>query len=219
MVIPPLRQTEDAPLRSSNEEKVEILRAKFFPKSNQADLSDMDAIHDIPRFSMDITVTENELSKVIRKLPNGKAPGPDGIPNEVWKRILNTVGKELARVITGILRLGELPGSFKESTTVALRKEKKKDYSLPGSYRPIVCENTIAKIVEKVIADGITREAEERGLLLWNQIGARKNRSTLSALELLTGSIQTAWAAKKKVVSVLGPVSYTHLTLPTKRIV
>ena len=164
----------------------------------------MDTIHNILRFSIDITVTEDALLNVIRKLPNGKAPGPDGIPNEVWKMILETVSKELAKVITGILRSGELPESFKESITVVLRKEKRKDYLLPGSYRPIVYKNTIAKIVEKVIADGITQEAEERGLLPWNQMGARKNRSTLSALELLTGSIQTAWAAKKKVVSVLG---------------
>ena len=35
-------------------------------------------------------------------------------------------------------------------------------------------------------------------------MGARKQRSTLSALELLTESIQTVWAAKKKVVLVLG---------------
>ena len=126
----------------------------------------MDAIHNIPRFSIDITVTKNQLSNVIRKLPNGKALGLDGIPNKVWKRILNTVSKELARVITRILRSGKLPESFKESTTVALRKEKRKDYLLPGSYRLIICENTIVKIVEKVIADEITREAEERGLLL-----------------------------------------------------
>ncbi len=35
-------------------------------------------------------------------------------------------------------------------------------------------------------------------------MGARKKRSTLSAIELLTGSIQTAWKAKKPIVSVLG---------------
>ena len=35
-------------------------------------------------------------------------------------------------------------------------------------------------------------------------MGARKQRSTLLALELLTESIQIAWAVKKKVVSVLG---------------
>src|SRR5947209_15083142 len=47
-------------------------------------------------------------------------------------------------------------------------------------------------------------EAESRGLIPCNQMGARKSRSTLSALELLSGSIQTAWKAKKAVVSVLG---------------
>jgi hypothetical protein len=35
-------------------------------------------------------------------------------------------------------------------------------------------------------------------------MGARKKRSTLSALELLTGLIQTAWKAKKAIISVLG---------------
>ena len=153
---------------------------------------------------MDITVTEDELSNVLRKLPNGKAPGPDRIPNEAWKEIPKTIRKELTETITGILSSGELPASFKESTIMALRKEKKKDYLLLGSYRLIALKNIIAKIVEKIIANRITEEAEARGLLSWNQMGARKNRSTLSALELLTGSIQTAWAAKKKVVLVLG---------------
>ena len=51
---------------------------------------------------------------------------------------------------------------------VVVRKDKKKDYSLPGSYRPIALENIIAKIVEKIIAIKITQEAETRGLLLWN---------------------------------------------------
>ena len=69
-------------------------------------------------------------------------------------------------MITGILRSGALPVSFKDLITVALRKEKKKDYILPGSYRLIVCKNTIVKIVEKVIADRIIKVAKERELLL-----------------------------------------------------
>ena len=115
---------------------------------------------------MDVTVTKKDLLNIIHKLLNRKAPGPDGIPNEAWKVIQETVGEELAGVITGILLSGELPASFKESTTVALRKEKKKDYLLPGSYRLIIYKNTIVKIVEKIIIEGITTEAEERGLLL-----------------------------------------------------
>lgn len=48
---------------------------------------------------------------------------------------------------------GTLPARYKESITIALRKEGKKDYSLPGSYRPIALENTLAKTVEKIIAN------------------------------------------------------------------
>ena len=51
-------------------------------------------------------------------------------------------------------------------TTVVLRKEGKADYSIPGSYRPIALENTLSKILEKVIADRIADTAEEHALLL-----------------------------------------------------
>jgi hypothetical protein len=43
-------------------------------------------------------------------------------------------------------------------------------------------------VVEKILATRMMHEAEERGLIPWNQMGARKHRSTLSALELLSGS-------------------------------
>ncbi|OCK83582.1 hypothetical protein K432DRAFT_276893, partial [Lepidopterella palustris CBS 459.81] len=55
---------------------------------------------------------------------------------------------------------GELPSQLKESTTVTLRKEAKKDYSLPGSYRPIAVENALTKVIEKVVADRISAAAE-----------------------------------------------------------
>ncbi|RKF79934.1 hypothetical protein GcM3_050030 [Golovinomyces cichoracearum] len=46
--------------------------------------------------------------------------------------------------------------------------------------------------------------AEEWEILLWVQMGARKNRSTLSALELLTSTVQTAWKANPgRTVSML----------------
>jgi len=50
-------------------------------------------------------------------------------------------------------------------TTVILRKEGKVDYLIPGSYRPIALENTLSKILEKVIADYIVDTVEEHALL------------------------------------------------------
>ena len=63
---------------------------------------------------------------------------------------------------------------LKESTIIVLRKENKKDYSLLRSYRPIALENTLVKIIEKLLANRLIDAAEAYNLLLWNQIGVRK---------------------------------------------
>jgi hypothetical protein len=47
-----------------------------------------------------------------------------------------------------------------------LRKEGKVDYLFPGSYYPIALENTLSKILERVIADYIVDMAKEYALLL-----------------------------------------------------
>ena len=47
-----------------------------------------------------------------------------------------------------------------------LRKEGKVDYLLLGSYYPITLENTLSKILERVIADYIADIAKEYALLL-----------------------------------------------------
>jgi hypothetical protein len=51
-------------------------------------------------------------------------------------------------------------------TIYILRKEGKADYLLPGSYCPIALENTLNKILERVVADHIVDTAEEHALLL-----------------------------------------------------
>ena len=48
---------------------------------------------------------------------------------------------------------------------MVLYKEGKKDYSLPGSYGPIALKNMLAKVLEKYIANIISKTAEEQGLL------------------------------------------------------
>ena len=145
-------------------------------------------------------------------MPPRKAPGPDGIPNEVLKALGPDIAAGIAHGINklvadynpeSILDYSLQPG-LKESTTVVLRKEGRSDYTQPGSYRPIALENTIAKVMEKVLADRLSKAAEDHDLLPWTQMGARKNRSTMSAVGLLTSCVQSAWQAKPgSVVSML----------------
>ena len=50
--------------------------------------------------------------------------------------------------------------------TFILYKEGKADYLFLGSYRPIALENTLSKILERVIVDHIVDTAKEYALLL-----------------------------------------------------
>lgn len=203
--LPAIRRTEQDTASDRDEDKIQILAEKFFPAGKQADLIDINS-RAAPAQTLDIppTVTTEALRTIIQKLPNNKAPGPDGLPNEVLKNLRETIVEDLAKAISRLFASGTLPQRMRESTTIALRKEGKKDYSIPSSYRPIALENSIAKLIEKALAEALTEAAEKSNLLPWNQMGARKKRSTLSALEVLTDSVQTAWRARPGcVVSTL----------------
>jgi hypothetical protein len=83
----------------------------------------------------------------------------------VLKALVSEIGEGIARGINESLVKRVLPVGYRESTTITLRKEGKKDYSLLNAYRLIALENTLAKVVEKVIANRISTVAESRGLL------------------------------------------------------
>ena len=198
--IPELRRRVGDEYSTGDVEKAEILKEKFNPTAVQVDLTDIN-VEEQHQYRQDPTqpspeVSETEVNQIIQGLATGKAPGPDGVPNEALKLVPPEVKAGLAKAISECFRAGRIPAELKESTTCVLRKEGKKDYSLPSSYRPIALENTIAKVLEKALANRIAEEAEKKGMLPWNQMGARKKRLTLSAISLLTSCVQTAWRAK-----------------------
>ena len=76
-------------------------------------------------------------------------------------------------------------------TIYILHKEGKVDYLFLESYRPIALENTLSKILERVIVDRMVDTAEKYALLPQSQIGARKNCLILSVLILPTATIKS----------------------------
>ena len=129
--LPPLRRSTSDPLQHNNEEKTRILAEKFFPTTGNADLSDINPeanrTRDIPIPS---TSLPTNSSGQFSASPNNKAPGPDRIPNEALKAILPAIAPRTGpcnKSMPG--QRQEIPTSFKESTTIATRKEQKPDYS------------------------------------------------------------------------------------------
>jgi len=76
--------------------------------------------------------------------------------------------KDLAEAASYCFANGTILESLKESITIVLRKEGKKDYFFLGSYRPIALKNTLVKVLEKYVVNIILEVAEEYRLLSWN---------------------------------------------------
>ena len=98
---------------------------------------------------------------------------------------------------------GYHPKEFKQARTIALQKIGKDDYTLPGSYRPIALLECLGKVLERIIATKLAALAESYELLPQYQMGARRQRGTLTTLELLTEQIHTVWNSGNQHVASL----------------
>jgi hypothetical protein len=203
-LVPPLRDPDTVDeFAYGDDRKAQLLARSFFPGVQQIDASDM--TKDPPEaFDVDPGVTQEEVLGVLGALPD-RAPGPDAVPNRALRMGREVLAPYLAPVLTAVCRLGCYPQRLgSHSITLAIRKEGKDDLTLPGNYRPITLENTLAKVVEAVVTVRVTREVEGRRMLPESQMGARSGRSTLTALGHLDETIRTAWkAAGNPVTSLL----------------
>ena len=95
------------------------------------------------------------------------------------------------------LEIGYFPKSFKETTTIVLRKPGKPDYTKPNAYRPIALENTLGKVFESIMTNIMSYLTETYGLLPPQHYGGRPGRSTEDAMLVLLENIHKAWKEKK----------------------
>ena len=149
-------------------------------------------------------IQEEEVRKAISATKKDKAPGPDGLPNRILHIVAGEALALLTRVFQACIDQGVHPDHFKEATMVMIRKPGKPDYTDPSAYRPIALLNTLGKALEAVVSNRMRYLAETHALLPQTQMGARGQRSTETALDLLTEQIHTVWgAAKPRVATML----------------
>ena len=147
-----LRKSLDDPLIIDNKGKANLLISQFYPPPLEVDLLDIpNDTSTLPQFTIPQDFPDILLKRELEKLPNGKALGPDRIANEVLKEVYKELVLYLTEVFTVAAHLGYYPKIGKSTTTVALRKDGKADYSLINSYCPIALENTIVKVYEKLL--------------------------------------------------------------------
>ena len=113
-------------------------------------------------------ITTEQVSRLIAKTLNRKAPGPDGISN-FWIKLFAT-HSYLAHYINQYMEdARNIPEFLVQGITYLLTKSQ--DWEDPSKYRPITCFCTIYKICTACIAEKIYKHLETNKLLVEEQKG------------------------------------------------
>lgn len=122
-----------------------------------------------------------ELLEAGTQLQSGKSPGPDNIPNEIIRVVMEVWPELLLETFNSCLNKGVFHIRWKRQSLVLLRKGEK-PLSEPSSYRPISLLDTIGKLFERMLLRRLEAHIAENGGLSPRQYGFRKGRSTVDAI-------------------------------------
>ncbi|KAJ3474750.1 hypothetical protein NLI96_g12277 [Meripilus lineatus] len=156
--------------------------------------------------AMNRHISESEIETAIMSMENGKATGLDGIPYELWKRLMLThtklkdtkrkavnIKKILGRVFNDIATHGTHEDSnFADGWICPIFK--KKDRAEITNYRPITLLNTDYKILTKCLANRLAKHAP--AIINADQAGFIKERSIFDQVKLAKLMIDYAEATE-----------------------
>ena len=138
-------------------------------------------------------VDAQTLTKLVKFLKRGKAPGPNTIHNEVLRLGTTTsLFHHLARLFTSSIQLGHIPTAWKLATLRMLLKPDK-PITLTTSYRPISLISSIMKLFQRVIEQWLRSHLEHIGFINKHQSGFRRAKSTDDHLFRLSQSIMESF--------------------------
>lgn len=130
--------------------------------------------------SLDDAPIEEEVQAAINLLSNGKAPGSDAIPAEVYKCGGPVLIQKLTDLFNIMWRQETIPQEFKDASIVHLYK-RKGNRQCCDNHRGISLLAIASKILSRVLLNRLTQHLED-GLLPESQCGFRKRRGTVDMI-------------------------------------
>ncbi|KAL4103526.1 hypothetical protein QTP88_018889 [Uroleucon formosanum] len=141
---------------------------------------------------LDIANAMDELALMASRLPGGKAPGPDYIPNEVVAELARARPAILLDLFNKCLVMGIFPARWKVARLVLLYKGNNKPRAEPSSYRPLSLLDGVGKLFERLILCRLNAHLDANNSLSNLQFGFRRGRSTSDALRCVIEQAERA---------------------------
>ena len=152
-----------------------------------------------------VIVTLEEVSTVLLSLPLGKSAGPDGINNRFLREVAKEFSPALCIVFNTSLRLGEVPGAFKEPHVTPVPKIG--DVTLVSNHRPISLLSNLDKVLERLVFKHLHNHFVDNNILTPFQSGFTPADSTVNQLTYLCNTLCHALDSGKDVRVIFCDIS------------
>ncbi len=166
---------------------------------------DIEILHDLHAQEMkqqsvhelDEEITDKELYLLIKKLKNGKSPGPDGIINEVIKTGKHHLGPLLKKIFNLILSVGYFPRSWRKGLVINIHKSG--IVSDPNNYRGITLSSSIGKLFSGIMNLRLINMLNVKDLYSKYQFGFREDYRTADNIFIMNKLMSNYRHAGKKL--------------------
>jgi hypothetical protein len=136
----------------------------------------------------------------VEKLACGKAPGSDGIPNEVWKCINEEHKTILLETFNECWNTLSFPNEWSEIILCPIFK--KGDKKNPSNYRPISLLNTGLKLYTMLISKRLNEWCEKNNKISDYQAAYRKKYGCEDHIFVLNAALQANISNKRRVYAL-----------------
>jgi hypothetical protein len=169
-------------------EKEDMLRRESFPPNDNHQYYELP-----PAGSAHPGVTMQAVERALHAQSVKKAPGPDTLSFGAIQLLRKWDKERVVRLTRVAIRTGRHLAVWKRENGVVIRKPGKDDYTKLKAYGSITLLSCMGKVVEKVVAELVSEEAESRGLLSDGQFGSSKGRSAVDAAAIMVDRAHAAW--------------------------
>ncbi|KAK3544091.1 hypothetical protein QTP86_001479 [Hemibagrus guttatus] len=122
-------------------------------------------------------IRKDEVRKVLKRMKSGKAVGPEDIPVEVWKCLVEAAVEFLTSLFNSVLESEKMPEEWRRSVLVPIFKNKG-DVQSCSNYRGIKLMSHTMKLWERVVEARLRKVVE----ICEQQYGFMPRKSTTDAI-------------------------------------